>query len=140
MGREKLILVMLLLLAIIGLSFLGNGISGMMVFDETLKQVCTSNDDCVAPDVCCLFYEQKSGVCHTYDMCGKILDVTKTEKETKGALITLKNTEIELEYNYIMQAVFGAVIVTLVAFSMYHFLTHSKHLTKRRKKRHSSKS
>jgi len=141
--EENSIIALLITLAMIGILLLGNGITGLVVFGEDTKETCSSENLCTAPEVCCKFYEQEAGVCHTEDMCPRILEITKEQKLKEDELVNLLYPEEEkqiqnkaqkpideedLQLNYLTQLIFGIMIVMITIFAIVFYIkVHLKH-------------
>lgn len=139
MQKFKLLIALLIIIGTIGLAFFGNGISGMIIFDQTVKPICQANNDCPEEETCCLFYEEDSGVCHSKDMCDLITLLTKREKEEKqqAPMITsLKTTQKDMINNYQLQTIFGLGIIILTILAFYELLNYDNIQMKKTRYKH----
>ena len=69
-----------IILLIIGLFFLGRGITGMYILDFE-QPSCSMETDCQGYNVCCNFYEEDYGICNFEDQCSAITEITREEKQ-----------------------------------------------------------
>jgi len=147
--KENSIIALLITLAIVGIMLIGNGMTGLVVFGQDTKETCSSENKCTAPEVCCPFFgEDDAGVCHTEDMCPKILEITKEQKQKEEELYTVlypeepieeetkikiqKPVEEDLESNYLTQVLFGIMIVMITIFVIVFYVkTHLKPTNKK---------
>jgi len=134
MNKERLIIVFLVVIAILGSFILSSGITGMATFDEYTKNLCSSNEDCDNEEICCFFYEENSGVCGKEELCDSILKLTEEEKKKKEEfpLSFSKTTDIQKSI-YSNEIIFGSLIVILAIFSAYIYILHSKNISKKSK-------
>ena len=96
--------------------------TGRVVFDETVKELCSTDNECEAPEVCCLFHEEDSGVCHTSDMCSMITQITQNEE--KGITQIYRAGKYEDFFSF--QIFAGMLMLALVFFAIYQYLNSSK--------------
>jgi len=122
MKKGAVILVLLCAVGIAALGLIGVGINGMLTFDETVKPLCTTNVDCVSPEVCCYFYQQEAGVCNSNDLCARILEITRDEKINRQLIPILMSPRNEgIIHN--AEIFIGAVIFFASAVTIYLFAT-----------------
>ncbi|MFH0798411.1 MAG: hypothetical protein V1906_03300 [Candidatus Woesearchaeota archaeon] len=76
-----------IVIALIGLLFIGKGlITGMYSFDLNM-QACNEDSDCNSL-ACCKYYNADYGVCTKIDNCKAVYDVTREESSKMSALNT----------------------------------------------------
>lgn len=127
MKKEDIFLILLIVAGLTGIYFLGSGITGMVISDQTTKPICTTDNDCSAPDVCCLFYQESSGVCHEKEMCQSITEITMNEKEQNLQIFGNNIQRAErIKTGYLTEIIASIIIVLLVCFSLYHHITKNK--------------
>jgi hypothetical protein len=141
MDKDTLIPLGLVIAAILGLAFLGQGITGFAsVTSEEVcyfiedcsppetccKPICSSDDECDSPEVCCLFYEEEKGACHTSDMCPYITLVTQEEK-MKGEI--LEPNESSFKSIYYLDMLMGIIILV---FSIYYYKAHHHEISRKK--------
>lgn len=122
MKRETIIIVFLSLATLLAIVLVGNGITGMAVFGENIKEQCEQDTECNNPAVCCRFYEKEAGVCHSKGMCTGIEDLTKSEFE--DAKNTQVYTQVELQKSMAFQILFGLMIFLVAGFAIYVYVHH----------------
>ncbi|MFH1638020.1 MAG: hypothetical protein ABIB71_06350 [Candidatus Woesearchaeota archaeon] len=125
-GKERRILVLIALIGLLGIALLGKGITGMIALDPddpTLKELCSLDNDCKSPDVCCLFYKQDTGICHSSGMCSAILALTENEVGNRvGALVPVM--EDDKKEGNLLALAFGGLIVILTGLLAYYYISH----------------
>ena len=132
MKTERLVIVLLIIIGLIGISILGSGITGMVTFDETVKKLCSSSEECDENEVCCLFYGEDSGVCQKEELCTSIREITRNEKKEKEEFLLLFSKGREKQKNiYSNEILFGSLIIIFVFFSIYFYALHSKSFSKK---------
>jgi hypothetical protein len=116
--------IVLSILGVFALILIGAGITGKLIYDNnSIKDICSSDNECRSGEVCCLFYGENSGVCHEKNMCERILEITKEEKISSE---TMKRLVIERPNNQINSnmMMIGAFILLVIIISFF-FLTRS---------------
>ena len=145
---NKNIVAVLLVISVVSVFLIGSSITGLVVMDDTVKSVCSSDSACVSPEVCCLFYGQESGVCHSEDMCGTIMEITKVQEEKKielqnilGEKYNVVNVVADdsLEYDYNQSFMYGSMILLLTFLVLILYIRHH-HLTEHKKRKKASKA
>ncbi|MBM3200475.1 hypothetical protein FJZ53_06055 [Candidatus Woesearchaeota archaeon] len=150
MESDKATLSILIMLAVAGFVLLGNGFTGLVVFDSTTGEICSSNDDCKSQlncvgndckpvQVCCMFYGEEQGVCHEPEACSLVTKLTKEEKEDKNAAMlasSVKSGSDKLKGNYLAQAFLGGFILVLSFILIYYQRAHQHHKVVHKKKKH----
>jgi hypothetical protein len=134
MNTNKLTTAVLVFFLLFGVFLIGNGFTGMVISGPYVKHICETDNDCISPEVCCLFYEQDVGVCHDKDLCDDVEEITKIEKV--GTERDLKIFEEKPSYTsdfFYMQMVIGVLMIAIsLALLFYHFKL--EHPYKKRKK------
>jgi hypothetical protein len=139
MTNDNVIVILLIIVMVIGFFFIGVGFNGKVVYDNrTVKELCSDNDECKSPEVCCKFYMQNSGVCHSSDMCSRIVEITKEEKDTSEKVKKLIYEKPENKF-YDLDIIFGLLLVGFVIITFYYIhrkdkSTIDKPLKKKRKR------
>lgn len=113
MEKNKLMLGALGVALLMGALLIGGSITGMATGDYT-KPICSTNSECANGDVCCLFFEQESGVCNAQSMCEQITWLTK-----EGATIeSVPAGDNPNEENYLVGIIVGALIVVIAGYAI----------------------
>lgn len=115
-------IVFLTLFGIIGLSLIGFGITGKIVLDETVKPICSITEDCSNEDVCCLFYNESAGICHSSDMCEPIKTLTRQEKLTRKEILERVSAKPN-DNKYVYSIILGFAITVCVGIALYFIKT-----------------
>lgn len=88
--REKnpsnLLPVLFLLTLVLGLSLLGLNVTGKAVYGSNSKSLCMADNECLSSEVCCTFYNNDAGICHTPEYCPAIAKITYEEQGLESAL------------------------------------------------------
>ncbi len=116
------LVVFLTLLGIIGLSLIGFGITGKIVLDETVKDICSFDTDCSNEDVCCLFYNESVGICHSLDMCGVVRNITRQERLTRKEILE-RVSAAPIDNKYVYSIILGFIITVCVGVILYFIKT-----------------
>jgi hypothetical protein len=103
--------------AILSTFFIGNGINGMLTYDQYTKKLCDTDKDCSSPEVCCPFYQQKSGVCNDKSMCNSIYALRGPEIQ-QTAIITPTNNRDNLS---LLQFCVGLMMVLIIGTMLHYF-------------------
>ena len=136
------------IIVVIGLFFIGGGITGLHMFD--FKQgFCDDNSDCESTELCCFFYEESHGICGKQIECSGIERLTKEEKQSRTNFEQPKqevgltvSDKLSIEHpsetaeNYFL-IVFGAlVLIGIIVYIVYHkyFKGKKQHTMIKRKK------
>jgi len=117
------LVVFLTLLGIIGLSLIGFGITGKIVLDETVKDMCSFDANCSNEDVCCLFYNESAGICHSSDMCGLVKNITKQERLTREDILSRVSVASPTNNKYVYSIISGLIITVSVGVILYFIRT-----------------
>ena len=113
--KEKI--AFLLISAMFVLIILGSNLTGYATYSETVRPLCSINEDCSTNETCCLFYEKEAGVCHSAEYCQQIEELTQEEYFKSSS-----NKEIEIEYPLknkninILLSVFTLAIILILIF------------------------
>jgi len=129
MKTLNLIISLLILAAIIGIFAIGIGITGKSIQEsQYLKTLCTIDNDCVKPEVCCIFYNKQAGVCDSESMCSTILEITKNSSNNNPIIIDEKpNMNIYNSYSFI-----GIILlIIIVAYFIYVYNSRKDKKTKK---------
>lgn len=124
MMKYRNLISIFLLPVLIGVAFLGDGLTGKVVYDGTVKPICETSNDCVNGEVCCLFFEQSDGVCSKEAMCQAVYDVTRIETQkgiTDGLLNQALEQRISEEKNR-YNIVFGSIILSIVGLIIISYI------------------
>lgn len=105
---DNKIIVSTVFLALLGVFFLGDGLTGMSIASDTVRELCESDAECAAPDVCCLFSGKDAGVCNDAGMCESIALLTKEQYADTGP-----------DSKYISEVILGVIIVIAIFLIMY---------------------
>ena len=115
--NKMIVVVVLFLFGIFGSAIFGYGITGKVIYGENVRALCVNGSECGA-QVCCLFYEEEAGVCHSQEYCQIVEEITKNEKNKTKALEKIGD-EIPSENNYLFSIIVGALITVGVGISLY---------------------
>lgn len=121
----------------IGLGFIGKGITGMYLLDFPEKTYCSEDSECPQDQVCCLFYQQNTGICEKAGTCQAIYEVTKQETNRGQTAVFLQTAAIQnppverpvLQRNY-FSLILGVILIFVGIFSYIH--THKKREKKKK--------
>lgn len=103
---NKKMLVLFSSMFIIGMLFIGNGITGLYFLD--FKQPpCDDNVDCQDMEVCCMFYEENFGVCDRQDKCEGIRQLTFEARQSYSTYDNLNDEQPAGELNLLSSHVEG---------------------------------
>jgi hypothetical protein len=115
--KKQVTFAILSIFGLIGAFLIGHGISGMIIYEPLVGEICMVDDDCPGDQVCCLFSESKSGVCATKDYCGDIQTMTV---ETSPEQYLVEQPALVAESR--LETVTGISIVFLAIIVFYVFL------------------
>ncbi len=121
-------------MALASIGLIGNGITRMVTFGSTVKEICSSDGDCDVEEVCCLFFGEKSGVCHDREMCSSIRKITRKEKEKsrESRVIAAAQDDKGIQKdNFFMQT----LLVILILGVLWFYIRHSNLLQKTPKRK-----
>ena len=110
MDKSKLRLFSLLLIALAGLFITEHGITGLISYDSTIKQLCETDSECNLGS-CCKFQEQDAGVCDFKENCAVIAEIAAGHP---GAMQLTNPGKKDLW----METVSG-IIVSILTFSLF---------------------
>lgn len=131
----------MMVIGVIGIAFLGSGVTGMVTLDESVAPLCQVDAECGQEMVCCPFVDSPAGVCHTPDACTKVLEITKKKREANAQVESVQPLSIQRsakQENALLKIIFGVFLVAITTYSIYHhFLVLRKKLAHRSKRRHS---
>ena len=115
--NENTFATLITIFAILGLFFIADGITGMVAFDQYTRALCETDKDCTAPEVCCSFYQEKSGVCNDPKMCNSIYAL-RGEAKADTVIISVSNDK-----NYVstIQFVIGLLMVIMIGCMLHQF-------------------
>ena len=119
--NDKVFIASMTVFAVLGLFFVSQGITGMIIFDKYTAPLCINSEMCVAPLVCCPFYQENSGVCYNASMCDQIYAL-------RGGEIPGKGIQINNLVSSILFAL-GALILIVIGFMLVLF--NKQHTTKK---------
>lgn len=134
---RKGLIIVLLLIGLGGILLLGIGITGKAVMNsQTISDVCKENKDCENSKVCCLFYEQESGICYSPEMCETVTKITREEKNIIEASMSFTKETPKKDNTYSFEIILGILILSIVAISLYIFYKDkNKEIRKKRRKK-----
>lgn len=89
------------LFLILGMLFVGDGITGMYSWDR-IDDICTADSDCADSEACCYFYDEDYGVCGDFSACDGI---SKASIEEKQQLSSLNPPSFEVEESALVSRV-----------------------------------
>lgn len=134
MRKEAIVLTIAVFLIMLGIFLADMSVTGNIVFDETVKNLCESSNDCEGPEVCCYFYEENAGVCHHSIFCPGIEELTREEKLSKeDNVIKVINEfpksgdEVPVEY------LLGVLLVIIAIFLIFNYLKVKEEVKKTNK-------
>jgi len=120
---------------------IGNGITGFVVMDPGIKEVCSAENPCQEPKVCCSFYEDSKGVCATPDTCDDITEITKSQTLSNNELQNILNKrsstespidkEEKLEGSYTTQIMFGALLLIIAILNVLLYVENRQESKKK---------
>jgi hypothetical protein len=118
--KKRILITLLLLMCFLSLFMISDGITGYVTSDPGKSQLCSDEYPCEAPEICCLFYGEASGVCNTEDMCSEILEITKTGIESKEEMYARLYPEEEQvsTATYMIQFILGGFILVMLIFTI----------------------
>jgi len=64
---------------IVSILFIGGGLTGFIIKEQDFEY-CKVDSECSNDNVCCLFYQEKVGLCDKYSKCNVIYSVSREEK------------------------------------------------------------
>ncbi len=139
---HRFVLVICSLFLVLGMLFVGDGITGMYSWDR-MDRTCTTDSDCGDSKACCYFYGENYGVCDDFSACDDISTVSMEEKEQfsslnhpsfevgKSALVSSVKAHIETPLaGYNRNSVIVGLLLVIFAACVY--LLSGKHRKKRR--------
>jgi len=97
----------------IGILLLSDGYTGRYLTDFPNKEVCLNDFDCNAPDVCCKFYQEDSGVCDLPQNCIAIKESTQDKVVGSKDLANAPSVTNQLGLNTLY--LYGGTILILLA-------------------------
>ncbi len=112
--RKSTVMFSLIVVAMLAIFLLGNGIAGMVVLDDYTRPICVLDTECAGDLVCCWFYGEESGVCHEFDMCSSITELTKETKLQFPQPTDVKGL-------YFLQILLGLIIAALAFYALLHY-------------------
>ena len=122
MISQRSLFVLVIVLAVLGLGFIGSGITGLVVFDQNVQEICSSDNECRASEKCCLFYQESAGVCNSPELCKGIAELTRNQKESRSALVSFARTQEKSLMNaFMVEAVFGGIIIVIALYVLSHY-------------------
>jgi hypothetical protein len=133
--KERILIVVLFLFS---LFFIGNGITGFATLRPDFKFLCSQDNPCEHPEVCCLFFGESSGVCDTGDKCEEIYSFTEQERlrrEEAISLLSYKESRETFGNSYTSQLVLGLFIFFLALIFFTHHSRNSPHAVKKESKK-----
>ena len=89
-NQDRMIILGITLFLFFGIFLIGRGFTGMYMIDFE-QESCSTNEDCLAEEVCCKFYKENSGVCDQKANCKAIEQITKEEKEKISSNLGLED-------------------------------------------------
>jgi len=95
-NQDRMVVLGLTLIFFFGVLLMGRGFTGMYLIDFE-QEYCSSDEDCLAGEVCCNFYKEDSGVCDKESNCKAIEQITKEEKEKISSNLGLEDYEFTEE-------------------------------------------
>lgn len=125
MVNWRIVLAITILPMLIGVVFIGNGLTGMVVYDvNTVKQICEADFECGQIEACCLFYQENAGVCDKKENCLAVYEVTKKEKEEgiANGLLPLLDQDKEQRIRNYTQIYYGLIVLTIICISLITYL------------------
>jgi|GEM_PF-2890446 len=120
---KRIILFSTVVASLLLILFIGNSMTGLVVFDDNTKELCETNNDCAKPnEVCCLFDGETAGVCSAESRCPAISGITKSK-------------ELNLErpariYSPGMIIIAGTIFILAIALAlaiMFYKIKHKVH-------------
>ncbi len=90
--EKKFIFVICSLFLVLGMLFVGEGITGLYSWDR-IEDTCTADSDCADSEACCYFYDEDYGVCESFSACG---DISRASMEEKQQLSSLNPPSFEV--------------------------------------------
>jgi hypothetical protein len=128
---------------VLSLMLSGNGITGYVTREPL--EYCSSNKDCIEPKVCCLFYDEDSGVCSDDNICSKISEVTKEQQVSSDELESILygepsgetaiDKDEELNVSYTTQIIFGGLLFIIAVLNVLLYIENRKEPEKKGKLR-----
>jgi len=115
--KKQVTFAILSIFGVIGAFLIGHGISGMIIYEPLVGEICLIDGDCPGDQVCCLFSESKSGVCAAKAYCGDIQTMTV---ETSPDQYLVEQPALVAESR--LETVTGISIVFLAIIVFYVFL------------------
>jgi len=115
--KKQVTFAILSIFGLIGAFLIGHGISGMITYEPLVGEICLIDDDCPGDQVCCLFSENKYGVCAAKNYCGEIHTLT-VESSPDQYLVEQPALVAESR----LETVTGITIVFLAIIVFYVFL------------------
>ena len=144
------ILGLLILVAAFSIVLIGNGITGYVVNSSTVREICSAEMPCQKPDVCCMFYGEDQGVCHSKGMCPRILELTKNEKMQIEELNDMLDEqdkatagyvlENDLKESYMTQFTIGGAMLIFIIITIVIYMKNHQVSSKQAKKKKSASS
>ena len=138
----KVIIGTLMAIALLSLILVGNAITGFIVGNPGVGEVCSMDLTCSDSQVCCVVYgEEEAGVCQSSEMCDEVYEITKTQKlmeEEWAKSISMGEPVVlnvsDLRVNFMVQFLYGGVVFVLVLFILVYIIKHHSNDTKKKKR------
>jgi hypothetical protein len=111
--NDNMFISLILVFGLVGLFFVSESITGMMVFDAYTAPVCETSKDCALPTVCCAFYQQNGGACADSSMCDAIYALRGGEIPGFGYQANNSTS--------ILMFVDGAFMIVMIGFMLVAF-------------------
>lgn len=146
--NTKILLISSVVVAFLSLLLVSTGITGFMTLEQGKGTLCSSDEPCKSPEVCCNFYEESdSGVCSLPENCDSIYNLTMAQKIEADEFRASFNNEnylnkneseaSELKGSYLIQIILGSLITALVIIQLlFHFKLHNHETNYKKKKQH----
>lgn len=132
-NNQKNLIIAIITLGILGFLLIGVGITGNVIMNtNTIGDVCSSDTDCQNGKICCLFYQENSGICHTTDMCETVMDITKSENNQMEVWRDFSKELPKNDKTYSLEILFGILILIAVGISLYILGKTSKQTSKKK--------
>lgn len=131
--NRNFIVIGLLIFGLIGILFIGSGITGKVVNDSYYFKLCSNNNECSSNETCCLFYQQTSGVCNPQGNCEKITEITKNDASKMENWKKMYYENAQQNTNYTSLIVTGVLIILIVLVGIF-FAYKSEKKTKAKRK------
>jgi hypothetical protein len=134
---NKITSLLIFALLILGIFMIGSGITGKVILDNnTVKDICSTNSECKTPLVCCYFYNKNQGICHEQNMCEIILKLTKDENNNIEILKSKIYENPTKEKLYTNEIVLGiGIIVIILIFAFFSYFSRDKNIKRTIKKK-----